>query len=165
MKQGRGGRSDEEEGGTRREEGRGGRRDEESETMKKLFEKMKNEKVAKGRIIGLAGPCFFVDRILLSIRCLYERRSFDQQWFLGSTVLSSTPTPHDNTDKDYARSIDTDIFANKDPRIALKPSVTDRRRHENSFRRGPYFRGAPSTRESVRLRRGHSYLFFQYPSR
>ena len=32
-------------------EGRGGRRDEESE-------KMKNEKVAKGRIIGRAGPCF-----------------------------------------------------------------------------------------------------------
>ena len=25
--------------------------------MKKLFKKMKNEKVAKGRIIGLAGPC------------------------------------------------------------------------------------------------------------
>ena len=35
----------------RRKEGRGGMRDEESE-------KMKNEKVAKGRIIGLAGPCF-----------------------------------------------------------------------------------------------------------
>ena len=47
---GRGGRRDEEEGGTRRKEGRGGRRDEESE-------KMKNEKVDKGRIIGLAGPC------------------------------------------------------------------------------------------------------------
>ena len=31
-----------------------GRRDEESEKMKKL---LKNEKVAKGRIIGLAGPC------------------------------------------------------------------------------------------------------------
>ena len=27
--------------------------------MKKLLKKMKNEKVAKGRIIGLAGPCFF----------------------------------------------------------------------------------------------------------
>ena len=26
--------------------------------MKKLLKKMKNEKVAKGRIIGLAGPCF-----------------------------------------------------------------------------------------------------------
>ena len=35
----------------RRKEGRGGMRDEESE-------KMKNEKVAKGRIIGLARPCF-----------------------------------------------------------------------------------------------------------
>ena len=103
--------------------------------------------------------------ILLPIQCLYKRRSFDQQRLLGSTVHSTTPTPRDNTDKDYARSIDTDIFANKDPRIALKPSVTDRRRHENSFRRGPYFRGAPSTRESVRLRQGHSYLFFQYPSR
>ena len=47
---GRGKKRDEEEGVTRRKEGRGGRRDEESE-------KMKNEKVAKGRIIGLAGPC------------------------------------------------------------------------------------------------------------
>ena len=50
---------DEEEGGTRRKEGRGGRRDEESEKMKKLLERMKNEKVAKGRIIGLAGPCSY----------------------------------------------------------------------------------------------------------
>ena len=25
--------------------------------MKKLLKKMKNDKVAKGRIIGLAGPC------------------------------------------------------------------------------------------------------------
>ena len=40
-----------------RKEGRGGRRDEESEKMKKLLKKMRNEKVAKGRIIGLAGPC------------------------------------------------------------------------------------------------------------
>ena len=47
---------DEEEGGTRRKEGRGGRRDE--ELKRKVVEKMKNEKVAKGRIIGLAGPCF-----------------------------------------------------------------------------------------------------------
>ena len=44
----------EEEGGTRRKEGQGGRRDKESEKMKKLLRKMKNEKVAKGRIIGLA---------------------------------------------------------------------------------------------------------------
>ena len=28
--------------------------------MKKLLKKMKNEKVAKGRIIGLAGPCFML---------------------------------------------------------------------------------------------------------
>ena len=42
-----------------RKEGRGGRRDEESEKMKKLLKKMRNEKVAKGRIIGLAGPCSF----------------------------------------------------------------------------------------------------------
>ena len=45
-KEGQGGRRDEEEGGTRGKEGRGGRRDEESEKMKKLFKKMKNEKVA-----------------------------------------------------------------------------------------------------------------------
>ena len=50
----------EEEEGTRRKEGWGGRRDEggrtneESERMDKLLE---NEKVAIGRIIGLAGPC------------------------------------------------------------------------------------------------------------
>ena len=42
-----------------RKEGRGGRRDEESDKMKKLLKKeMRNEKVAKERIIGLAGPCF-----------------------------------------------------------------------------------------------------------
>ena len=35
----------------------GGRRDEASEKMKKLLKKMKNENVAKGRIIGAAGPC------------------------------------------------------------------------------------------------------------
>ena len=44
--------------GGRRKEGRGGRRDEENEKMKKLLKKMKNEKVAKGRIIGLTGPCY-----------------------------------------------------------------------------------------------------------
>ena len=37
-----------------RKEGRGGRRDEESEKMKNL---LKNEKVAKTRIIGLARLC------------------------------------------------------------------------------------------------------------
>ena len=49
---------DEEKRGTRRKVGRGKRRDEESEKKKKLLKKMKNEKVAKGRIIGLGGPCF-----------------------------------------------------------------------------------------------------------
>ncbi len=44
-KEGRGGRRDDEEGGTGRKEGRGER---------------KNKKVAKGRIIGLAGPCFSI---------------------------------------------------------------------------------------------------------
>ena len=38
-KEGRGGRRDEEAGGTRRKEGRGGRRGEESEEMKKLLKK------------------------------------------------------------------------------------------------------------------------------
>ena len=56
-KEGRGGKRNEEEGGTGRKEGRGGRRDEKSKKMKKLFKKMKNERVAKERIIGLAGPC------------------------------------------------------------------------------------------------------------
>ena len=54
----RGERRGGEEGRTGRKEGRGGRKDKESEKMKKLFKKMKNEQVAKGRIIGLAGPCF-----------------------------------------------------------------------------------------------------------
>ena len=40
----------------KRDEEEGRRRDEESEKMK-VVQKMKNEKVAKGRIIGLAGPC------------------------------------------------------------------------------------------------------------
>ena len=57
-----GGRRDEEKGGMERKEGRGRRRDEESEKMKKLLKEMKNEKVAKGRIIGLAGPCFWMRR-------------------------------------------------------------------------------------------------------
>ena len=54
-KEGRGGRRDEEVGGMGKKEGGGGRRDEESQ-------KMKNEKVARGRIIGLAGPCSSSDR-------------------------------------------------------------------------------------------------------
>ena len=55
---GRVGKRDEEEGGMRRnKEGRGGKRDEKSEKMKKLFKNIKNEKVAEGSIIGLAGPC------------------------------------------------------------------------------------------------------------
>ena len=58
-KEGRGGRREGEEGGRERKEGRGGRRNEESEKMKKLFRKMKNEKVAKGR---LAGPCYGLNR-------------------------------------------------------------------------------------------------------
>ena len=50
---------DEEERGARRKEGRGGRSDEESESCK---EKMKKEKVARGRIVDLGGlvsisPC------------------------------------------------------------------------------------------------------------
>ena len=49
-------RGDEEEGGTGRKEGRGGRRDGEKGGTRRV-KKMKNEKVAKGRIIGLAGPC------------------------------------------------------------------------------------------------------------
>ena len=49
---------DEEKRGTRRKEGRGGRRNEESKKMKKSLKKMENEKVAKRRIIGLAGPCY-----------------------------------------------------------------------------------------------------------
>ena len=53
---GRGGRRDEEEGGMRRKEGRGGRREEESEKLKKIVKITKNEKVAKGRIIGLVYP-------------------------------------------------------------------------------------------------------------
>ena len=43
-------KDDEEEGGTGRKEGRGERKNE------NVVKKMKNEKVAKGRIIGLAGP-------------------------------------------------------------------------------------------------------------
>ena len=48
MKEGQGGRRDGEEGG----------RGLESEKNKIVVKEMKNEKVAKGRIIGLAGPCY-----------------------------------------------------------------------------------------------------------
>ena len=47
MKEGRGGRRDKEEEGTRRKEGSGGRRDEKSEKMKKLLRKMKIKKSLK----------------------------------------------------------------------------------------------------------------------
>ncbi len=59
-KEGSGGRRDKEEGRTRRKEVQGGRRDEEEggRSEKKLKKLLKNEKVAKGCIIGLAGPCF-----------------------------------------------------------------------------------------------------------
>ena len=45
---------DDEEGWTRKKEGRGGRSDEEEGATRTG----RKEKVAKGRIIGLAGPCF-----------------------------------------------------------------------------------------------------------
>ena len=57
-KEGRGGRRDEEERGTRRKAGRGWR-NEESEKNEKVVKKMEIEKVVKGRITGLAGPCSF----------------------------------------------------------------------------------------------------------
>ena len=55
---GRGRKRDEEEGGTMSlsKKGRGARREEESE---KVVNKNPNEKVAKGCINGLPGPCFF----------------------------------------------------------------------------------------------------------
>ena len=53
-----GGMRDGEEGGTGRKEGWGGSRVEESEKNEKVVKKDENEKVAKGRIIGLAGPCY-----------------------------------------------------------------------------------------------------------
>ena len=59
---GRGKKRDEEEGGMRREE-RAGRRDREEEGTRRVkkwksCEKNENEKIAKGRIIGLTGPCY-----------------------------------------------------------------------------------------------------------
>ena len=45
---------DEVERGTRRKEGQGGRSDEGSEKMKNLLKKMKNEKVARERIVDPA---------------------------------------------------------------------------------------------------------------
>ena len=53
---GRGRERNKEEVGTRRKEGQGGN-NEESEKKENVVKKMKNEKVAKGRTIGLAGPC------------------------------------------------------------------------------------------------------------
>ena len=40
--------------------------------MKKLLKKMKNEKVAEGRIIGLAGPCLFFFRLHCTIKLRYK---------------------------------------------------------------------------------------------
>ena len=56
-KEGQGGRRDEEEGGTRTKDERGGRREGREGRRVEEREKLKNEKVARGRIIGLAGPC------------------------------------------------------------------------------------------------------------
>ena len=59
---GRGKKRDKKERGTGRKEGQGGRRDGEElgrrDEEREKIKKMKNEKVAKGCIIGLAGPCF-----------------------------------------------------------------------------------------------------------
>ena len=55
----------------RRKEGRGGRRNEESEKMKKLLKKMKNEKVTKGRIIGLAWPCSIAHQTALVLYLVF----------------------------------------------------------------------------------------------
>ena len=75
-KEGREGRRDEEERGTRRKEGRGGRRNGESE-------KMKNEKVAKARIIGLAEPCLDASStVRSSVRNAFVK--FSEKWiFFG----------------------------------------------------------------------------------
>ena len=58
-----------------RKDGRGGRTDEESEKMKKLLKRMKNEKVAKGRIIGLAGPCSCINPTTINM-AKAENRDF-----------------------------------------------------------------------------------------
>ena len=58
---GRGRKRNKEAGGARRKERRGGRSDEESEKME-IYEKMKKEKVAEGRIVdprGLVSSIFF----------------------------------------------------------------------------------------------------------
>ena len=61
-----GGKRNEEEGVTRRKEGRGGMWDEEEGgTEEGVTRRVKNEKVAKGRIIGLAGPGFVVCFVVL----------------------------------------------------------------------------------------------------
>ena len=69
----------------RRKEGPGRRRDEEREKMKKLFKKMKNEKVAKGSIIGLAGPCSHFIASYSGSR-LYDQCSV---WFVFVFILTS----------------------------------------------------------------------------
>jgi hypothetical protein len=68
--EGLGGRRDGEEGGTERQEGRGGRGDEESKKMHELLKKMKNEEVAKGRIIGLARPCYYRNIVDQTLTCI-----------------------------------------------------------------------------------------------
>ena len=78
----------------RRQEGRGGRRGEESEKMKSLLKEMKNEKVAKGRIIGLAGPCF---SLFLSFFLFYFLASFLGSGPIGDDDLYGSTVPYRTT--------------------------------------------------------------------
>ena len=88
------------EGGTRRKEERGGRRneeeggtrgrDEESEKMKKLFKKMKNEKVAKGRVIGLAGPCSLICVVLNRLLSFYLDQIFVFRYLILYLLIFQT---------------------------------------------------------------------------
>ena len=79
------------------------------------------------------------------LNCL--RRSFEQQRLLGSTFLSTTPTPTDNTDTNHAGCIDKDPFHRRRPSNRQSP-VAGRLPSRTSFCRGPSFRGAPPSRKS-----------------
>ena len=106
-KEGRGGRRDEEEGGTRRKEGRGGRMDAEKGATwrKERWGKWKNEKVASGRIVDLrvlfwtamavySNAFINLFNLPISNQILHGRENDTDYWRL-STWTSAIKSPFD----------------------------------------------------------------------
>ena len=61
--------------------------------MKKLLKKMKNEKVAKGRLIGLAGPCWGFHGI---ITIIFKDRCRKKENHIFQKEISPLPASSSN---------------------------------------------------------------------